>query len=101
MSDVPDDMVPDHNRAAGFSLVVGADETPTCPECTVEMTVKPLQLDGLESDAKADAYRCPQCGEFFVEFPDSLPLDDFHRNFSFEDLEKAINRKDPREGWGE
>lgn len=86
MSDVPDDMIPDHDAEDGFSLVVSEEGAPSCPDCGRQMTVKPLQVDSLESDTDAGAYRCPECDEGAIEFEESVPIEDFLRNFSPEEL---------------
>lgn len=95
MSDVPDDMIPDHGAEDGFSLVVSDEEVPSCLDCGRRMTVKSLQVDGLESDTDAGAYRCPECDEGAIEFEEPVPIEDFLRNFSPEELDEVAEEIDP------
>lgn len=89
MTDVPDDMIPDHGAEDGFSLVVSDEEVPSCPDCGRQMTAKPLQVDSLDSDTDADTYRCSDCGEGAIEFEEPIPIENFLRNFSPEELDEV------------
>jgi predicted RNA-binding Zn-ribbon protein involved in translation (DUF1610 family) len=62
MSELPEGMVPFHDRENGFSLVIGEEDAAECPDCGGKMTIKkPLKCDELNTEAQIDAYRCPEC----------------------------------------